>query len=207
MRRAPRSRHVLRDTDLRRMRGATLGFMQRPRVRATREDYERLPEHVKAELIDGEIVVTPAPSDWHETLVARLMIRLCADLGARAPDLLRGSHTEVSAWELGEEKILQPDAVVFPEGTKPTGRDWKAPIPVWVAEVLSPSTAKRDRGVKIRLYAAAGVREAWLVDPDAEAVEVFDLAAKRSRVFGKAERAASKAIPGFGVDVAGLFAV
>jgi Uma2 family endonuclease len=181
--------------------------MQRPRVRATREDYERLPEHVKAELIDGEIVVTPAPSDWHERLVAKLNHRLCHHLGEEADERLRGSRTEVSAWEMGEEKILQPDAVVFPEGTRPTGKDWKAPIPVWVAEVLSPSTAKRDRGVKIRLYAAAGVREAWLVDPDAETIEVFDLATKLPRVFAKGESAVSKAIPGFSVDVAGLFAV
>lgn len=181
--------------------------MHRSKVRATREDYERLPEHVKAELIDGEIVVTPAPSDWHETLVMGLIFGLHDHLGAQGPNRVRGSRTEVSAREQGEEKILQPDAVVFPEGTRPTGRDWKAPIPVWVAEVLSPSTAKRDRGVKIRLYAAAGVREAWLVDPDTETIEVFDLAAKDQRVFANGERAASKAIPSFGVDVAALFAV
>jgi Uma2 family endonuclease len=181
--------------------------MHRSKVRATREDYERLPEHVKAELIDGEIVVTPAPSDWHEAVLARLMYRLHDHFGEETPNRLRGSRTEVSAWEEGEEKILQPDAVVFPEGTKSTGRDWKAPTPVWVAEVLSASTAKRDRGVKIRLYGAAGVREAWLVGPDSETVEVFDLASKGQRVFAKGERAESNAIPGFGIDVAALFAV
>jgi Uma2 family endonuclease len=79
--------------------------------------------------------------------------------------------------------------------------------PAWVAEILSPSTAKRDRGVKIRLYAAAGVREAWLVDPETETVEVVDLATMARRTFPKGERAASVAIPGFGVDVAALFAV
>ena len=184
-----------------------MDFMQRPRVRATREDYERLPEHVKAELIDGEIVVTQAPSAWHERLVTKLIHRLFRHLGEQADERLRGSRTEVSAWEQGEEKILQPDAVVFPEGTRSTGKNWKAPIPVWVAEVLSPSTGKRDRSVKIRLYAAAGVREAWLVDPDAETVEVFDLAAKGQRVFAKGERAMSTAIPGFAVEVAELFAV
>lgn len=73
--------------------------------------------------------------------------------------------------------------------------------------MLSPSTAKRDREVKTRLYAAAGVREAWLVDPDTETIEVFDLAATRSRTFGKGERAASMAILGFDVDVTDLFAV
>lgn len=181
--------------------------MHRSKVRATREDYERLPEHVKAELIDGEIVMTPAPSDWHETLVARLMTRLFAHLGAQAANVLRGSRTEVPAWEHGEEKILQPDAAVFPDGTRPTGRDWKAPIPVWVAEVLSPSTAKRDRGEKIRIYAAAGVREAWLVDPDMETIEVVDLATEQHRVHGKGEHAASAAISGFAVDVTAFFAV
>ena len=184
-----------------------MGFMQRPRVRATREDYERLPEHVKAELIDGEIVVTPAPSAWHEHLAATLTALVREHLGRSARGRVLGSRTEVSAWEQGEEKILQPDAVVFPDGTRPTGKDWKAPIPVWVAEVLSPSTAKRDRGVKIRLYAAAGVREAWLVDPEADTVEVHDLATKGQRVFAKGERAMSTAIPGFTVEVAELFAV
>ncbi len=184
-----------------------MDFMHRSKVRATREDYERLPEHVKAELIDGEIFVTPAPSDWHEAVLARLMFRLHDHFGGESPNRLRGSRTEVCAWEEGEEKILQPDAVVFPEGTKSTGRDWKAPTPVCVAEVLSPSTATRDRGAKTRLYAAAGVREAWLVDPDAETIEVFDLATKQGRVFVKGERAESRAIPGFGVDVAALFAV
>lgn len=58
--------------------------MRHPTARATREDYERLPEHVKAELIDGEVVMTPAPSDWHETLVARLMVRLTDHLKADA---------------------------------------------------------------------------------------------------------------------------
>jgi Uma2 family endonuclease len=181
--------------------------MHRSTARATREDYERLPEHVKAELIDGEVVMSPTPSDWHEILVSRLMIRLRDHLAAEAADRLRGSRTEVCARERGEEQILQPDAVVFPEGTKPTGKGWKAPTPVWVAEVLSPSTAKRDRGVKIRIYGAAGVREAWLVDPDAETIEVVDLAANLRRVHGKGDRAASAAIPGFAVDVGLFFAV
>jgi Uma2 family endonuclease len=181
--------------------------MHRSKVRATREDYERLPEHVKAELIDGEIVVTPAPSAWHEMLVGKLDHRLCRHLGEDADDRLRGSRTEISSWEQGEEKILQPDAVVFPEGTKPAGRDWKPPVPAWVAEVLSPSTAKRDRGRKIRLYAAAGVREAWLVDPDTETIEVFDLVTMQGSVHRKGEHAVSTAIPGFAVDVTALFAI
>jgi Uma2 family endonuclease len=177
----------------------------RPKVRATRADYERMPEEVKAELLEGELVVTPTPTDWHETLVARLMVALHGHLGKAAADRLRGSRTEVIAREKGLEHILQPDVAVLPEGTKPTGRDWKAPTPVWVAEVLSPSTAARDRGVKLRLYAASGVREAWLVDPDTETIEVHDLAARERRVFAAGERETSVALSGFAVDA--LFAV
>jgi Uma2 family endonuclease len=178
--------------------------MHRSKVRATREDYERLPEHVKAELIDGEIVVTPTPTDRHERLVFGLIFAVEDHLGPRERGRLRGSRTEVFASEKGEEKILQPDVCVLPEGAKPTAT--RAPTPVWVAEVLSPSTAAFDRGVKLRLYAAAGVREVWLVDPDTETVEVVDLSAKARRVFTKGEQVASTAIPGLAVDVTGLFA-
>lgn len=179
--------------------------MHRPKVRATREDYERLPEHVKAEFIDGEIVVTPTPTDRHERLVFGLIFALQDHLGPQERKRLRGSRTEVFAKEECEERVLQPDVALLPQGAKP--RASKAPTPVWVGEVLSPSTAKRDRGAKLRLYDVAGVREAWLVDPEAETIEVFDLAAMERRVFAKRERAVSMAIPGFGVDVAALFAV
>jgi Uma2 family endonuclease len=178
--------------------------MHRSRVRATREDYERLPEHVKAELIDGEVVMTPTPTDRHERLVFGLLFALGDQLGPLERVRIRGSRTEVFAIEKGTEQILQPDVALLPEGARSLGA--KAPTPVWVAEVLSPSTANRDRGVKIRLYAAAGVREAWLVDPDAETVEVIDLTTMTRRTFAKGGRAASAATPGFGIDVAALFA-
>ena len=100
-----------------------------------------------------------------------------------------------------------PDVVVLPEGTEPRGKDWKRPMPVWVAEVLSPSTAARDRGVKLQLYARAGIQEAWLVDPDAETIEVHDLERKKKHMFAAGAQAVSKAIPGFHVDIAAFFAV
>lgn len=182
--------------------------MDRPKLRATRADLDRLPEEVKAELIGGEIVVTPAPSDWHEALVARLLLSLHDCLGAAAADRLRASRTEISARPgTSDEETVQPDVAVLPEGARPTGRDWRAPTPVWVAEVLSPSTARRDRRVKPAILAAAGVREAWVVDPDEETVETIDLVTMRRRTFARGERAASLAIPGFGLDVAALFAV
>ncbi len=187
--------------------GDILDPMARPPIRFTRTDYEQLPEHIRAELIEGDLLVIPAPTPWHETLAERLHNALTRHLGMDADNRVRGCQTEVSAWDKTEESIILPDLVVFPEGTEPTGRDWKTPTPVWVAEVLSPSTAGRDRGVKLRLYARAGIKEAWLVDPEAETIEVHDLERKSKHVSAAGTQAESKAIPGFRVDVAELFAV
>ena len=182
--------------------------MPRPPIQFTREDYEQLPEHIHAELIEGDLVMVPAPTPWHEALGGRLRNALTRHLGPEADNRLLGSRLEVSVWRNGEESIIMPDLVVFPKGTKPTGRDWKAPTPLWVAEVLSPSTAARDRGVKLQLYARAGIEEAWIVDPDAETIEVHDLLQRSGkRVFGSGAEAESRVIAGFRVDVARLFAV
>ena len=181
--------------------------MARPPIRFTRSDYEQLPEHIHAELIEGDLLVIPAPTPWHETLAERLHNALTRHLGMDADNRVRGCQTEVSAWDKTEESIILPDLVVFPEGTEPTGRDWKTPTPVWVAEVLSPSTAGRDRGVKLRLYARAGVKEAWLVDPEAETIAVHDLERGNRRVFAHGAQAESQVVQGFRVDVTRLFAV
>ncbi|MHC4550544.1 MAG: Uma2 family endonuclease [Planctomycetota bacterium] len=181
--------------------------MAKPRVRFTRADYEQLPEHLHAELIEGDLVMVPAPTPWHERLAAKLMFALHAHLGAEAENRVLGSRIEISVWEGSEENIILPDVVVLPEGTRPTGADWRPPTPLWVAEVLSPSTAPRDRGVKLRLYARAGIAEAWLIDPEAEVIEVHDLAAGGRQVLAGGEEAVSRAVSGFRLAAGRLFAV
>lgn len=180
--------------------------MAGPRVRFTREDLELLPEHIRAELVEGDLVMVPAPTPWHQSLTTKLMFSLRDHLGAGATGRILCAPVEVVVWKEEEENILQPDVLVLPEGTRPTGRDWKPPMPVWVAEVLSPSTEKRDRRVKLGLYARGGVLEAWLVSPASETIEVHDLVLGASRLFRAGEVAPSAAIPGFRVDVARLFA-
>jgi len=71
---------------------------------------------------------------------------------------------------LDEFNVVQPDVAVW---ATPPARDVRwAPIPTIVVEVLSPSTAARDRKQKTRLYVAAGVAEVWLVDPDSGVIEI-----------------------------------
>jgi Uma2 family endonuclease len=178
-----------------------------PQVRHTRADYERLPEGACAQLIEGELVMTPTPTPWHERLVVRLILRLGAFLGPDADARLLGSKSEIAIGEPPDEEIVQPDVVVLPEGTKATGRTWRPPTPVLVAEILSPSTQRYDRGAKLRIYATAGVREAWLLDPVAETIEAHDLVAATKRLFARGAVAESRSVPGFRVDVTAFFAV
>jgi Uma2 family endonuclease len=179
--------------------------MPMPKVRHTRADYERLPEGVYAQLIEGELVMSPTPTPWHELLVARFIEELVFFLGRRSGRVLP-SKFEIVAGAPPDEEIAQPDVAVLPPGTRPQGRSWRPPAPVLVAEILSPSTATYDRGAKLRIYAAADVREAWLLDPADETIEIHDLASGERRAFARGDAAESRAVPGFRVDVAAFFA-
>ena len=181
--------------------------MAMQKVRRTLADYEALPERTKADFIEGELVMAPAPTPWHERLLMRLIRELAEVLGSDWDARVFVSRFEIRAGSGDEEEAAQPDVVVLPEGTRVTSEPWKAPAPVLVAEVLSPSTARHDRGAKLRFFGRAGVREAWLVDPKTRTIEVHDLAAGGKRLFAEGEVAESRAVAGFRVDVAAFFAV
>jgi len=169
----------------------------------TRSDLAQLPEDCRAELIEGDLVMPPAPDGSHQLLVMRLAERLRNHLGADR-DRVLVAPCDV---ELDDRNVLQPDVLLLPEGTRPALHPWRPPCPIWVAEIVSPSSATRDRGVKLRVYARFGIREAWLVDQFARAVEVHDLAAGAATVFAEGRQARSAVVSGLVLDVAALFAV
>ena len=81
---------------------------------------------------------------------------------------------------LGED-ILVPDLAGWRRETMPAYPDtaWSELAPDWVCEILSPSTEKYDRNEKREIYASAGVKHLWLVDPRIELLEVFALSTGR----------------------------
>ncbi|MEM8875466.1 MAG: Uma2 family endonuclease [Planctomycetota bacterium] len=89
-----------------------------------------------------------------------------------------------------------------------TGGQTVFPAPDFVAEVLSESTAHRDRGVKFEDYAAHGVREHWIVDPDERTVEQYLLDGNSYKLRRKLDEGTLKCevIEGFEIDVASIFA-
>lgn len=136
----------------------------------TMEELFALPEDgLRHELLDGEHVVTPAPALPHQAILRDLMMALQGALEAQPHLELFPSPADIV---LGPRTLVQPDLFVIRTDPKnPPARWQEVGVPVLAVEILSPTTANRDRGVKRRIYQRAGVAEYWIVDPDARLVE------------------------------------
>jgi Uma2 family endonuclease len=141
--------------------------------RVTADEFFKLPETTKlAELLDGEIIIHVTPKHIHQRIVALLHLLLAK--------LIPGGEVVLSpsAVRLDDENVPEPDLfwVAGPESRcKLSEADWWYGAPDLVVEVLSPSTAKHDKGYKFRLYEKHGLREYWIVDPLNRYVEVWVL--------------------------------
>lgn len=136
----------------------------------TADEYFALPENrsVHDELLDGLYIVTPHPTVIHERVVAALVHRLWPALAGRSDLETFGSRGAVL---LSPRTVLLPDLFVVPRATSP-GTHWRdLEKPILVIEVLSPSTAKRDRGIKRHIYQRGRIPEYWILDPDARLIE------------------------------------
>lgn len=140
-----------------------------PRSLWTVDDLERLPDDGnRYEILHGELFVTPMPVKWHQRVAARLSGRLsnwCDANPGWEYFATGGVYINQTTW-------LEPDLAVFRVSTHDDASDWRAAQPpLLVIEILSPSTAKRDRHRKRPAYLAHGVAEVWLVDIDARTFE------------------------------------
>ena len=133
-------------------------------VRALPDDGKRY------EVVDGELLVTPAPSASHQRAVGAIFVRLSTYLQGSVLGEVMMSPADIS---FRDDRLVQPDVFVTPLG--PGGRrigQWSEIRGLLLAvEVLSPSTARADRQVKRRLYQEERVGEYWIVDLDARVVE------------------------------------
>jgi Uma2 family endonuclease len=157
------------------------------------------------EIIDGELIVTPAPIPPHQLLLMELVF----DFGEVVrPGRLGRLFTAPTDVLLPDGGVLQPD-LVFSRSDR-LGIVGKAAIegpPDIVVEILSPSTRARDVGRKKEIYAALGVPEYWVVDPERRAVTVFALRGGAYEPLPQPDAVAHSAVlPGLAIDVAALFA-
>jgi Uma2 family endonuclease len=131
-----------------------------PRRRAlTRADLDALPDDGwRHELVDGSLVMTPAPSRRHQTAVVRLLVQLDRSCPADLQVLV--APFDVA---LGPDTVVEPDLLVARRSDL-TDRDLPT-APLLAVEVLSPSTRHIDLGLKLRRYETAGCPSYWVVDP------------------------------------------
>jgi Uma2 family endonuclease len=122
------------------------------------------------EVVDGELLVTPAPRKWHYEVAGRIEDALKQYLGRQPIGRVYHSPSDIS-W--GKRKLVQPDVFVLPmdEARKSEWRDVKRLL--LIAEVLGPRTEHNVRYIKRRLYQLHGVPLYWIIDPDAHAVECW----------------------------------
>lgn len=137
------------------------------------------------ELIDGELVVTPAPSEAHQLVVLRLAALLDAYLGAHGVGRTLIAPADVRRADR-ERNSVQPDVFVvrLVDGRRPA-YPYGVHDLLLAVEVSSPSSALLDYQVKRDVYLADGVTEYWIVNPDARNVSRWRERADRGEVLSE----------------------
>ena len=169
--------------------------------RYTVDDLDRFPEDGnRYELLDGVLLVTPAPRAVHQIVVNRIQHRLTEAVGSAAHVVGPG------AISVPPRTQLQPDILVYPSRFSPT-TDWAKVDEHWLAvEVLSRSSRMYDREFKRDAYFALGVREVWLVDIEEKNVEVCRARGAGALVRDTVEWRVPQAESRHMLELAGIFA-
>jgi Uma2 family endonuclease len=144
------------------------------RRRATYEDLVAAPPDKIAELLEGDLYLSPRPAPRHTNAASTL--------GADLHDAFqRGRRGPGGWWILDEPElhlgadVLVPDIAGWRRERLPDLPEipWFEMPPDWICEVISPSTMRIDRERKLPIYAAAGIEHAWIVDPSLKTLEVL----------------------------------
>ncbi len=146
--------------------------------RYTTDDLRRFPrDGQRYELLDGFLLVTPAPGTAHQVVLSRLMAGLLGYLPEAGPARV----TSPGEIEIAPKLLLDPDILVWPSTFRP-GTAWTAISGWWLAvEVSGRGSRVYDRDFKRDAYLTLGVREVWLVDLHDQCVLVSSREGPRER--------------------------
>ncbi len=157
-----------------------MGVPVTTRRRATYEELCQVPDHKVAEILDGELIVTPRPALRHASA--------SSGLGGLLWGPFQGGRSGPGGWWILDEPeqhladdILVPDLAGWRRERVPSIPDtaYMTLAPDWVCEVISPATERMDRSRKMRIYAREGVQHLWLLDPLVRTLEVLRLESAR----------------------------
>jgi Uma2 family endonuclease len=176
-------------------------------TKLTFEQFRQLPDDGKRyELVRGEVHLTPSPTTKHQIIMQRLAWSLALYLSKKPLGRLLFAPLDV---RLSLDTALQPDLLFVANAQAAIiQEDYIRGTPDLVVEILSPSTAAHDRATKLPLYAEAGVGEMWIIDPQAQTVEILKLQGNKYLV--EAALAGSRALtstcfPGWELPLPDLF--
>lgn len=172
----------------------------------TYEDFLSFPDdNVRREIIEGEVFVTPSPIIKHQDCVGRLHLAIGGHLAAHGGGRVFIAPLDVL---LGKHNIVEPD-LIFVAADRLTIIERKNIVgaPTLLVEVVSDP--RTDRVRKRALYEKSGVPEYWIVDPDADRVEVYLLDGARYAkpiILEVGDALTTPLLPGLSIDIAELFA-
>jgi len=179
---------------------------RKPRVKLTYADYLIAPDDARYELLDGELIMAPAPNIPHQDSLFDLGVEL--KLLMRSTRMGRVFIAPVDV-VLSDTDVVQPDLVFVSSERSDiiTVRNIRG-APDLVVEILSPSTAERDRIFKRALYARHGVKEYWMVDTELRLIRQLLLDGDEFRlagVFGMGDTLVSPTLNDYALNVSDAF--
>ncbi|MFN7064760.1 MAG: Uma2 family endonuclease [Aquificaceae bacterium] len=172
----------------------------------TYEDYLRLEEDKRYEVLEGELLEMPAPTTTHQKIIWRLSYFFMLYQKEKGLGDFYLSPIDVI---LSEDVVVQPDIVfIFKERLDIVKERGIFGSPDLVVEVVSPSTFKKDTEDKRRIYGKFGIKEYWLIFPEEKGIEVLELKEGVYNVFSFAfekGRVYSKVLKDLLVDLEEVF--
>ena len=142
----------------------------------TYADYRGWKDSPRCELIDGvPVLMSPAPGRAHQWISGKLFLKIGRFLEGKSCQIYSAPF-DVRLDGLGDEdkNVVQPDLSVICDTEKLDDKGCNG-APDMIIEILSPSSQRHDRFVKLKLYQKAGVREYWIIDPETKLVQVHIL--------------------------------
>lgn len=171
-------------------------------------DYMQLPDDgPRYELIEGELLMAPAPNLFHQRIAFNLTLILGNHVEKKRLGKLFFAPFDVI---FDEHNVLQPDIIFFSNArASALTKAGATGAPDLAVEIISPGAEKRDRELKRKVFARSGVEELWLVLPDKKRIEIHRMRESPGRPLQTAsgtDRFESRLFPGLTIAVAEIFA-
>lgn len=188
----------------------TMAITTKPTTqKLTWEDFLALPETMqKCEVVDGELMMAPAPTWNHQTVAATIYDALRNFVAKRNLGYVRFSPLDVVIRKKPKLRVRQPDVLFISHERESIINSLVEGGPDLVVEILSPSDTRAMLDKKLKDYCAVGVRECWLVSIEAETVEVLRLSkksAERIGLYGIGDVVTSEVLEGLKLSTKKIF--